>query len=61
MLKFVKHHLDSILGIEIYPLISFIIFFLFFLIMTFWIISMKKDEVKRISEIPLNDENSDQL
>lgn len=60
MLKFIKHHMDTILGIEIFPLISFVIFFLFFLLMTIWIIRMDKNEVKRISEIPLNNENSDQ-
>lgn len=60
MLKFIKHHMDTIIGIEIFPLISFIIFFLFFLIMTIWIIRLDKNEVKKISEIPLNNENSDQ-
>ncbi|MGK7389976.1 MAG: CcoQ/FixQ family Cbb3-type cytochrome c oxidase assembly chaperone [Candidatus Cyclobacteriaceae bacterium M2_1C_046] len=60
MLKFIKHHVDTIVGIEIFPLISFVIFFLFFVLMTIWIIRMDKGEVKRISEIPLKNENSEQ-
>ena len=31
MLKFIKHHMDTISGIGIYPVLSFVIFFTFFL------------------------------
>ena len=37
MLKFIKHHLDTISGIGIYPVISFLLFFGFFLAMLLWI------------------------
>ncbi|MBK7086221.1 MAG: CcoQ/FixQ family Cbb3-type cytochrome c oxidase assembly chaperone [Flavobacteriales bacterium] len=37
MLKFIKHHLDTIAGVGIYPVISFVIFFSFFLLMLFWL------------------------
>jgi hypothetical protein len=55
MLKFVKNHMESITGIEIYPLISLLIFFTFFVILFFWVFTAKKDYIKMVSEIPLND------
>ncbi len=55
MLKFIKHHMESIIGIEIFPLISFIIFFLFFAGLFIWVAYMKKDEINELSQIPLND------
>ena len=55
MLKFVKHHMESILGIEIYPVISFIIFGLFFLAVGVWVWKMTKEQVSNLENIPLND------
>ena len=57
MLKFIKHHAESIIGIEIYPIISFVIFFLFFLSLLIWVFNTNKDEMDEISRIPL-DHNS---
>ncbi|MEZ4792629.1 MAG: CcoQ/FixQ family Cbb3-type cytochrome c oxidase assembly chaperone [Gelidibacter sp.] len=59
MLKFVKNHMESIAGIEIYPLISLIIFFLFFVALFWWVITAKKDYIKTVSELPLdNNQNN---
>ncbi len=55
MLKFIKHHLDTIGGIEIFPLISFVIFFLFFVIMFIWVIKADKQRITEIKNIPIND------
>ena len=55
MLKFIKHHMASIDGIEIYPIISMAIFVLFFVLMGFWIFRMKREEVDTIKNIPLED------
>lgn len=54
MLKFIKGHLDTIGGIEIYPLISFIIFFLFFTLLLIYVISVDKKTIKQLSNIPLD-------
>jgi len=54
MLKFVKNHMESIAGIEIYPLISLMIFFLFFVALFWWVITAKKDYIKTVSELPLD-------
>ncbi|WP_075340982.1 cytochrome C oxidase subunit IV [Tenacibaculum agarivorans] len=54
MLKFVKNHLESITGIEIYPLISLSIFFTFFLLLFWWVFTAKKSYIKKVSNIPLD-------
>lgn len=59
MLKFVKNHMESITGIEIYPIISLLIFFIFFVALFWWVISAKKDYIKRVSNIPLDNQNND--
>ena len=54
MLKFVKGHLESIDGVEIYPLISLSIFFLFFSILLWWVVTARKEHIKEISNYPLD-------
>ena len=60
MLKFVKNHMESITGIEIYPLISLLIFFIFFVVLFYWVFTAKKEYIKTVSNIPLDNQN-DQL
>lgn len=54
MLKFVKNHMESITGIEIYPLISLIIFFSFFVVLFWWVFTSKKEYINKVSNIPLD-------
>ena len=54
MLKFVKNHMESIAGIEIYPLISLVIFFTFFVILFWWVFSAKKEYITSVSQLPLD-------
>tara|TARA_R110002074_G_scaffold187196_13_gene352855 strand:+ start:2243 stop:2431 length:189 start_codon:yes stop_codon:yes gene_type:complete len=55
MLKFVKNHMESITGIEIYPLISLLIFFTFFVVLFWWVFTAKKEYINTVSQLPLND------
>ncbi|MGB1042967.1 MAG: CcoQ/FixQ family Cbb3-type cytochrome c oxidase assembly chaperone [Tenacibaculum sp.] len=55
MLKFVKNHMESIAGIEIYPIISLTIFFTFFVVLFWWVFTAKKEYISKVSSIPLND------
>lgn len=59
MLKFVKNHMDSISGIEIYPIISMLIFFTFFVILFYWVVTAKKEYIDNVSNIPLENDNLD--
>ncbi|HMC01077.1 MAG TPA: hypothetical protein VKN14_08595 [Flavobacteriaceae bacterium] len=61
MLKFVKNHMESITGIEIYPIISLLIFFVFFVILFWWVFTAKKDYIKTVSNIPLDNQNETEL
>ncbi len=57
MLKYIKGHMDSISGIEIYPIISLLIFFSFFVILFWWVFTAKKEYIKNVSNIPLDNQN----
>jgi len=56
MLKFIKGHLTSISGIQIYPLISFLIFFIFFVIVTIWVFGRNKNYFDEQSNIPFDND-----
>lgn len=51
-----KNVLESMQGIELYPLISLAIFFTFFVVLLVWVIRMKKSDIDEISRIPLEDD-----
>lgn len=55
MLKFVKHNLETIMGVEVYPIISLTIFFTAFVLFTFWAMTYSKETIKRVSNLPLED------
>ena len=54
MFKFIKGHLESITGIEIYPLISLVIFFTFFVALFLWVFTAKKEYINKVSNIPFD-------
>jgi len=58
MLKFVKHYMEDIAGIEIYPIISLFIFFIFFVVLFWWVITAKKDYIKTVSNLPFDNQNN---
>ena len=55
MLKFIKHHLDSINGIEIYPIISLVIFTVFFGVVIWKAIAMRKSEINILENTPFDE------
>lgn len=57
MLKFVKGYMDSMDGIEIYPIISLLIFFTFFVGLFYWVFTAKKEYIKSVSNMPLEKDN----
>ncbi|MHA3789469.1 CcoQ/FixQ family Cbb3-type cytochrome c oxidase assembly chaperone [Flavobacterium hauense] len=54
MLKFVKYNLESISGVEIFPIISLLIFFIFFLVLYTWVFTYKKEKIAEMSNLPLD-------
>lgn len=63
MLKFIKGNLERIDDVQIYPMISLLIFFVFFVGLFYWVITAKKEHIDEVSNIPLEDNNlnEDQL
>lgn len=55
MFEQIKHNMETISGIAIYPILSLLIFFFFFVGLGFWVFSYKKDKIKEMSEIPLDE------
>lgn len=58
MLKFVKGSLESIDGVAIYPIISLLIFFIFFSALFWWVFTAKKSHIKMLSNMPLEDDQN---
>ena len=56
MLKFAKNYMETISGIEIYPIISLLIFFTFFVILFWWVFTAKKEHINEVSQIPLEED-----
>lgn len=54
MLKFVKNYMVTIADVEIYPLISLIIFFSFFVVLFWWVLTAKKEYINTVSNLPLD-------
>lgn len=52
-MKFINY-LESISGISIYPMVSFGIFFIFFLILLTWVFTAKKSHFEEAKNIPLD-------
>lgn len=53
MLKFIKHHMDTIGGIGIYPVISFVIFFSVFIIALLYVWRVNRTHIDHMSALPL--------
>jgi hypothetical protein len=56
MLKYIKHHLDTIEGVEIYPIISLLLFFIVFTTMLIIVLKMPKKSVEEIGNLPLDND-----
>jgi hypothetical protein len=52
-----KNYLESITGIGIYPLISLIIFVVFFAAVFLYVVKGNKKHFEKLSNIPLEDKN----
>jgi beta-lactam-binding protein with PASTA domain len=53
--------MESIDGIAIYPVISLLIFFIFFAVLFWWVFTASKTHIKEVSELPLEKDNQQNL
>ena len=61
MFKFVKGYMENIEGVSIYPMISLLIFFIFFLVLGFWVFTASKEYIDEVSDLPLDKDNQQNL
>lgn len=54
-MKFI-HYLETITGVQIYPLVSLLIFFVFFLLVGIYLVKVNKEHLNEAKNIPLNPE-----
>jgi len=52
-----KNVLQDIANIEIWPIISFVIFFIFFLCLLWWVFTADKKFITKMKNMPLEDKN----
>ncbi|WP_419211962.1 CcoQ/FixQ family Cbb3-type cytochrome c oxidase assembly chaperone [Maribacter sp. X9] len=57
MLKFVKGYMENIEDVATYPMISLLIFFVFFTLLFVWVLTASKEHIKEMSEMPLENDN----
>ncbi len=56
MLRYIKHNLTGIDGVNIYPMISLLLFVIFFVVMFLYVARMKKSRIDELSALPLEDD-----
>ena len=49
--------MESIEGVATYPMISFRIFVVFFVLLFWWEFTARKEYIKEVSELPLEENN----
>lgn len=50
-----KHYFEGAENIAVGPVISLIIFFIFFIVLLYWVFKVDKSFIKKMEEMPLND------
>jgi cytochrome c oxidase cbb3-type subunit 4 len=57
MIKSLKGIMGSIDGVEVYPIVSLLVFFIFFVVLGFYVFKMSKKHVSEMKQVPLDDSN----
>ena len=55
-MRYIKQYIETIAGIEIYPLVSLGIFFLFFIGLLVYVLRMNKKDADLMASMPLENE-----
>ncbi len=50
-----KHYFEGIENIAVGPIISLVIFFVFFIVLLYWVFKVDKNFIKKMEDMPLND------
>ncbi|SKB62411.1 hypothetical protein SAMN05660866_02433 [Maribacter arcticus] len=52
--------METIDGVATYPMISLLIFFVFFTLLFWWVLTASKSYIKEVSELPLEEDDNQQ-
>lgn len=52
-----RHYLESITGVGIYPMVSLIIFFVFFTLLSIWAFKASKGYISALKNLPMDNTN----
>ena len=58
-MKIVMNTLSNIQGIDIYPIISLLIFFTFFIVMAYLVFNLDKGYISEMKNMPLEEDEND--
>ncbi len=58
MLRFIKHNVDSIDGVAIFPIVSLLTFFAIFIAMVVIVWNMRKKHIDTMGNLPLDDNDN---
>ncbi len=50
-----KHYFEGAENIAVGPIVSLVIFFVFFIILLYWVFKVDKSFIKKMEDMPLND------
>lgn len=59
MFEPIKHNMETIAGVAVFPILSLLIFFLFFVGLGVWVFTYKREKIDQFSQMPLQETNSD--
>ena len=60
MFEAIKHSMETMAGVAVYPSVSLGIFFLFFVGLGFWAATYNKNKLAELSQMPLEDGHKNQ-
>ena len=58
MFEQIKHNMETIAGVAIFPILSLLIFFAVFVGLGIWVFSYNKEKITEMSQIPLDDDQT---
>lgn len=61
MFEPIKHNMETIDGVAVYPILSLLIFFIFFTALGIWVFTYKKERIAEFSQMPLHETQNNPL
>ncbi|MBP7166736.1 MAG: CcoQ/FixQ family Cbb3-type cytochrome c oxidase assembly chaperone [Bacteroidia bacterium] len=55
-----RKYLESIAGVDIYPIISLLIFFIFFALLITYVVKTSKEHIEELSHLPLETDSNNE-